>query len=124
MYRVIHYNFGMASDDDMRASRLRHAREQAGFENAADAARRYGWPVVTYRSHENGIRGLKPAIAKKYAKAYKTSFSWLMTGEGELRSPGIDAELLALPPEVSAKIIEAVRALIAAAKMQDRVGDS
>lgn len=63
--------------------RLRLARERAGFEGPTDAATYFGWNPVTYRSHENGQRGLRPDIAKRYARAFKVSAAWLLTGEGE-----------------------------------------
>src|ERR671929_183506 len=54
----------------MRASdpyeRLQSARRQAGYKSAADAARAFGWNVVTYRAHENGTRGLKRDAAERY----------------------------------------------------------
>ncbi len=62
--------------------RLQTARQRAGFENATDAARAFGWNENTYRSHENGERGLKKDIAEKYARAFGVSPAWLLTGEG------------------------------------------
>lgn len=105
----------MPDEKESRAARLREARIAAGFENAAEAANRFGWPVVAYRSHENGIRGLKSAIVARYAKAYKVSFAWLANGEGPMRGPGIDAALMVLPPEVSKPLVEAILKLIEAA---------
>jgi hypothetical protein len=63
--------------------RLQIARRNAGFENATDAARAFAWNENTYRSHENGERGLRLPIAERYAKAFNTSAAWLLTGEGE-----------------------------------------
>jgi hypothetical protein len=120
-YRLKCYTFRMPSDAEQRAARLRDARLAAGFENATVAAERFGWPVITYRSHENGIRGLRPAIAKRYAKAYKVSLSWLMTGEGQMRGPGLDAEIMALPDGIGKPLIEAIRQMIAAAKPRGKI---
>jgi transcriptional regulator with XRE-family HTH domain len=111
----------MSKDTELRAARLREARQAAGFENATEAAERFGWEVVTYRSHENGIRGLRPTVAKKYAKAYEISLSWLMTGEGIMKGPGIDAELMELPADIASPLIEAVRRMIRAAKPRGKV---
>jgi phage repressor protein C with HTH and peptisase S24 domain len=61
--------------------RLQIARQKAGFENATDAARTFGWNENTYRSHENGERGLKLAVAERYARAFTTTAAWLLTGE-------------------------------------------
>lgn len=58
--------------------RLRSARTKAGFKEAAEAARAYGWNEVTYTSHENGTRGLRPAVAARYAKAFRVSPEWLL----------------------------------------------
>jgi len=64
------------------AYRLRAARIKAGFASAADACRRFGWKYDTYAQHENGTRGIVRA-ADTYAKAFKVSPAWLLTGEGE-----------------------------------------
>src|ERR671929_343069 len=70
----------------MRASdpyeRLQSVRRQAGYKNAADAARAFGWNVITYRAHENGTRGLKRDAAERYGRAFRVSPAWLLTGEG------------------------------------------
>jgi phage repressor protein C with HTH and peptisase S24 domain len=63
--------------------RLQAAREKAGFDNATDAARAFGWNENTYRSHENGERGLRPVVAERYAKAFRTTTAWLLTGDGQ-----------------------------------------
>jgi SOS-response transcriptional repressor LexA len=60
--------------------RLQKARQEAGYENAVDAARAFGWGQSTYISHENGARGLKPAVAEKYARAFKVTPEWLLYG--------------------------------------------
>lgn len=62
--------------------RLKSARENAGFETAADAARRFGWPVVTYRHHENGTRGFKKNAGERYARAFRVNPAWLLLGSG------------------------------------------
>jgi len=62
--------------------RLRKAREQAGFENAADAARKFGWTESTYRAHENGYRSIPRAKAPVYARAFRVSPEWLLYGRG------------------------------------------
>lgn len=49
---------------------LRKAREAKGFEGPTEAARAYGWNVPTYISHENGTRGIRVDMAKRYAKAF------------------------------------------------------
>lgn len=63
-----------------RAARLRKAREEAGFTTAAEAAARFGWPASTYAAHENGQNGFAND-ASKYAKAFKSTVSYLLEGE-------------------------------------------
>lgn len=61
--------------------RLKEARIRAGFKNATEAARRHKWSIDTYRSHENGMRGLSRKAAVKYGKQFKVSAGWLLYGE-------------------------------------------
>jgi hypothetical protein len=68
------------------AGRLRQARTQAGFNSARSAAIRFGWKPSTYGSHENGQTPVPQDAATIYAKAFKTSVAWLLTGE----KPGND----------------------------------
>lgn len=63
--------------------RLREARAAAGFEDAAEAARRFGWTEATYRSHENGTRNFTKEGAKRYARAFRVSPEWLYLGIGD-----------------------------------------
>lgn len=49
------------------AARLRRLRIQKGFATAADAAKAFGWNEHTYKSHENGVRGIRMDAARKYA---------------------------------------------------------
>lgn len=66
---------------DSPADRLRKLRLSFGFETAADACARFGWPVGTYRSHENGHRELSRKAAESYARSYKTTAGFLLFGE-------------------------------------------
>lgn len=63
------------------AKRLEKARISRGFRTAKDAARYFDWTYETYIQHEQGIRGISRA-AGKYAKAFRVSEGWLLTGEG------------------------------------------
>lgn len=67
------------------AVRLQKAREERGFERAIDAAQFFGWNYDTYIQHENGTRGITRAAAK-YARAFRVSEAWLLTGEGSSQS--------------------------------------
>jgi phage repressor protein C with HTH and peptisase S24 domain len=62
--------------------RLRAVREKAGYATAADAARAMGVNATAYFNHENGWRGLTRA-AERYARFYRVSLEWLLTGRGE-----------------------------------------
>ncbi|MBX9924770.1 MAG: helix-turn-helix domain-containing protein [Hyphomicrobiaceae bacterium] len=52
------------------SARLKQLRVQHKFSTATDAARFHGWHETTYRSHENGNRGIPVEAARRYAKAY------------------------------------------------------
>jgi SOS-response transcriptional repressor LexA len=64
------------------SSRLRAAREAAGFETATEAAHRFGWTPSTYASHENGQTPPPAKRALEYARAFRVSAGWILTGEG------------------------------------------
>jgi phage repressor protein C with HTH and peptisase S24 domain len=72
----------MSDDLPEFALRLQEARSRRGFESARKASEYFGWKYDTYAQHENGTRGLVRAAAK-YAKAFRVSEAWLLTGEGE-----------------------------------------
>lgn len=69
---------------DSPADRLRRLRLGLGFTTAADVCARFGWPVGTYRSHENGHRELSRKAAETYAKGYRTTAGYLLFGEGSV----------------------------------------
>lgn len=75
------------------AQRLEQARIARGFKTARQATDFFGWPYVTYTQHESGQRGIVRA-ADQYAKAYRVSPAWLLTGEGK----GPDGEVFAPLP--------------------------
>jgi phage repressor protein C with HTH and peptisase S24 domain len=64
------------------ALRLRQARLGKGFADAKSAATFFGWNYDTYSQHERGQRGIRGPVAEKYAKAFRVSAAWLLTGEG------------------------------------------
>ena len=61
--------------------RLKQIRRERGYDTATAAASAFGWNVNTYRSHENGHRGLPEKTARKYARAYQVPASWLLFGD-------------------------------------------
>jgi SOS-response transcriptional repressor LexA len=62
-------------------ARLKAARKHAGYDTAKNAAEAFGWNVNTYKSHENGKRGLLDDAARRYAKAFAVAASWLTLDE-------------------------------------------
>ncbi|GEP00566.1 XRE family transcriptional regulator [Methylobacterium haplocladii] len=85
---------------DTPAERLQFLRKRAGFETASDAARAYGWTKSTYLGHENGDRNPSRESAKRYAKAYKERWEWII--DGEQKSPGGDADTVPILGDVGA----------------------
>lgn len=66
------------------AERLVKARQHANFDNAADAATALGVPYPTYAGHENGNSGFRARSGELYARRFRVSFDWLMTGKGRM----------------------------------------
>lgn len=66
---------------DQQAIRLMRARRHSGYETAREAADAYGWNKNTYKSHENGKRGIRAEVARRYAAAFGVSAAWILTGE-------------------------------------------
>jgi phage repressor protein C with HTH and peptisase S24 domain len=64
------------------ASRLRRAREAAGFKSASEAVEKFRWRASTYMAHENGQNGIRPEPALIYAQAFGVDPGWLITGLG------------------------------------------
>lgn len=63
--------------------RLRWARQQHGiYSTPTEAAKAFGWTVSTYLGHENGDRNPSRAAAKRYARAYRVRWEWLLDNEG------------------------------------------
>jgi hypothetical protein len=57
-----------------------------------------GISEFTYNAHENGTRGIKPAMAMRYARKFKVPEEWLLYGKmppnGEAPRP--EAEIIEL----------------------------
>lgn len=108
--------YGLMNTNEIRSARLKAARVAAGFESAAAAAARFGWPYPTYAQHESGA-GLGRSSAR-YARAFKVSEAWLLTGAGPGISPEIDEIVAAyqlLPERYQAQLKEYVHTLMQAA---------
>lgn len=54
----------------------------AGFTNAREAADALGVNYTTYGQHENGTRAIPANRAIHYARKFKVSVDWLLTGRG------------------------------------------
>lgn len=70
-----------AMDMGEMGDRLRQARIAAGFERAAQAARRLGVPASTYVAHENGQNDFGIEAATAYGRAFSVRPAWLLSGE-------------------------------------------
>ncbi len=66
------------------AERLKSARLANGYETVMAAAQAMGANYSTYSAHENGEKGLSRA-APRYARFFRVSLDWLLTGRGEMR---------------------------------------
>lgn len=66
--------------------RLKQARINAGYKSAKDAADALGVKYPTYAGHENGASGtgFRPEDGQRYARKFKVSFEWLMSGRGSM----------------------------------------
>lgn len=84
-----------SADSDRRMTtqgkRLQQARASAGFRSAREAAEKMEWTYSTYASHENDSRALRLHSARKYARAFGVSASWLMTGEDGKDMPSVSS---------------------------------
>lgn len=101
--------------------RLRQAREQAGYPTAAVFAKVHDLPESTYRSHENGARGLTLPAVRHYADLLGVPWTWLMTGEvpaaaGDKADKDADAKTITprpAPAAVRARVdIEILTAIV------------
>lgn len=64
------------------AERLKALRLARRYEDGADAARAYGWPISTYNAHENGGRNITRKMAIKYARAFLSTPEHILFGTG------------------------------------------
>ncbi len=78
---------------DSPGGRLKWAREQAGFETAADFAKRYGYNATTYRAYENDQNGFAK-LAHEFGDRLSVDGKWLLKG-GDLGGEGGSSGALA-----------------------------
>jgi transcriptional regulator with XRE-family HTH domain len=62
--------------------RLREARLSRGYRSAAEAARQFQWNITSYQQAENGTRPPTRDKITEYARNFRVSVSWLLTGNG------------------------------------------
>ncbi len=62
------------------ASRLRQARENAGYMSAENFCETNGFSAKDYLRHENGNRPIKASQAISYCRLLRISLHWLMIG--------------------------------------------
>lgn len=67
---------------DTPGKRLKAARKNSGYLSATDAAESLGLPYATYAAHENGSRAFDIEAAPRYARKFKVTVDWLLTGHG------------------------------------------
>ena len=72
----------MSINRQTSASRLRLAREAAGFKSASEAVEKFRWRASTYMAHENGQNGIRTEPALAYARAFGVDAGWILTGSG------------------------------------------
>lgn len=91
-----------ASPMNDRAIRLAQARKAAGYDSAADAARALGVKYPTYAGHENpnGRASFRADTAALYARKFRVSLDWLLTGRGNMSGDTVvpmELEVAGLP---------------------------
>lgn len=85
-----------------KSGRLKQARTAAGFETLAAAARYLGVKYPTYAGHENpnSPGTFQTEAAELYARKFKVSLDWLLTGRGDMRGKSVvpaEIEVAGLP---------------------------
>ena len=83
------------------SDRLKRAREQAGYSTATAFAETNNIVTATYRSHENGARGVGVDDIERYAQLLAVSPAWIAFGTGEMSQDDIASRLSRLESSVS-----------------------
>lgn len=68
------------------ADRLREAMNAKGYATYVALAERVGISPVTVRAHVNGMRGIRPKQAQRYARALGVTPSWILYGDDSAKS--------------------------------------
>ncbi|MCK4870979.1 MAG: helix-turn-helix transcriptional regulator [Gammaproteobacteria bacterium] len=67
--------------DQAISSRLKQARETAGYNSARQFSEKNNLPKTTYWQHENGKRSISASYVYEYARALGVTLNWLIAGE-------------------------------------------
>jgi len=89
------YTFCDNAPMETMGDRLKKARIQSGRFESARKAGQYFFPGTsgsTYMAHENGQNEYSAEDAARYAKAYRTTAGWLLTGQGPELPPEAENE--------------------------------
>ena len=108
--------FRMSTDPKDIGRRLKQAREEAGL-SREQVAQRLGVHFTTIQHHENGRNELRPGPAQAYAKLYKRSIGWILTGEGEDTAEIVDI-WDHIPPASKPAVRQMLRALTDTSKKE------
>lgn len=76
--------------------RLKRARKEAGYETAAAACRAFGFNENTYGANERGTAPYGREAAVRYARAFRVSVEWLLTGKGPIRPRRREVEVVGI----------------------------
>jgi hypothetical protein len=76
---------GKPTSRESIAARILHARTDAGYATAVEAAAATKIHVQSVRDQESGRRGADVEHLDVYARVYKVNFEWLATGRGPMR---------------------------------------
>lgn len=82
-------------------TRLKASRIRAGYKSARQFAMQNKLVENTYRSHENGDRGIKQPDAERYAELLNIDLYWLITGKENPRRGTILADTLPEKDKIS-----------------------
>jgi transcriptional regulator with XRE-family HTH domain len=95
--------------------RLRKARQEAGFKWARAAALKFGWPISTYASHENGQTPVPKEDAPKYARAFGVTAAWLLAIDDQSEVEkllDLEKALKTAPPKLRSRLREEILAYV------------
>lgn len=114
-------------EKERRADRLVQARIKANVGGSKAASDKFGWNVNKYKAHESGRNGFGIADAKRYAKAYNVSVTWLNFGIGTpeevyTEDEELKTEAIALfdnmPPALQEAVVQHMRSLASLTQSQ------